>query len=152
MQIEIRSRAAASTFTSDVPWAAISISSYRDEFPALSPVNRQATLQACFADVTKPEHIGRLDALVGKTGSEFFAIGHAKEILGFIPQLCNTEVLLVHCEQGYSRSPAVAAVVHQICIGPDDQDYFRQFAPNRHVYELLLEAARDLGHLPARGD
>ncbi len=151
MKIEVRSRVAASTFKSDVPWAAISISTYRDEFPKLSADNRQAILQVCFADVTKPEHIGRLDALVGKTGSEFFAAGHAQEILVFVRHYRDVDLLLVHCEQGYSRSPAVAAVVHQICIGPDDQYFFQKFDPNRHVYQLLLKAARELGHLPAGG-
>ena len=48
--------------------------------------------------------------------------------------------LVVHCEAGMSRSPAVAAA---ICrgLGGDDARFFRDLQPNLHVYRLVLEAA-----------
>ena len=48
--------------------------------------------------------------------------------------------IVVHCEQGMSRSPAVAAA---ICkgMGGDDQRFWLKYQPNRYVYDLVLGAA-----------
>lgn len=51
------------------------------------------------------------------------------------------EVLVVHCEMGMSRSPAVAAAVTR-ALGGDDAGFFERYSPNRYVYDLLLEARR----------
>ena len=47
--------------------------------------------------------------------------------------------VVVHCEQGMSRSPAVAA---GICkgLGGDESCFFEQYQPIRYVYELVLTA------------
>ena len=47
--------------------------------------------------------------------------------------------IVVQCEQGMSRSPAVAAA---ICkgMGGDDQRFWRNYSPNRYVYEVVLGA------------
>ncbi|WDI42036.1 hypothetical protein [Bremerella sp. P1] len=143
MKIEVKSREGAKSFSANVPWAAISIATYSDEFPELSRINRRALLQIDFADVTKPEDTKRIDALVGKQGSRFFNANHAHRILDFYARMCGIDQILVHCEQGYSRSPAVAAILHRISDGTSDQLFFQDFDPNRHVYNLLLEVARD---------
>jgi predicted protein tyrosine phosphatase len=46
--------------------------------------------------------------------------------------------VVVHCEQGMSRSPAVAAAISK-CLGLDERSFYRQYQPNRHVYRLVLE-------------
>jgi predicted protein tyrosine phosphatase len=48
--------------------------------------------------------------------------------------------VVVHCEQGMSRSPAVAAA---FCkgLGGDDQRFFSEYQPNAYVYRLMLDAA-----------
>jgi predicted protein tyrosine phosphatase len=45
--------------------------------------------------------------------------------------------IVVHCEAGMSRSPAVAAA---ICkgLGEDDSRFWREYQPNQFVYDLLL--------------
>lgn len=48
--------------------------------------------------------------------------------------------VLCHCEQGMSRSPAVAAALCQ-ATGGDASLFFRKYQPNQHVYQLILEAA-----------
>jgi predicted protein tyrosine phosphatase len=49
--------------------------------------------------------------------------------------------VLVHCEAGVSRSPAVAAA---LCkgTGGDDRKFFRRYQPNMHVYRLMLQIGR----------
>ena len=52
-------------------------------------------------------------------------------------------LLVVHCEMGLSRSPAVAAAVTR-ALGGDDGPFFDEYLPNRFVYDLLLRV-RGLG-------
>ena len=48
-------------------------------------------------------------------------------------------LIVVHCKVGTSRSPAVAAA---ICrgLGDDDSSFFRDYQPNRRIYDFLLKA------------
>ena len=64
----------------------------------------------------------------------------AKRIAAFVRKMPEP-VLLIHCEAGVSRSPAVAAAVAKFLFG-DDQEWFDRFYPNRWVYRLTLEALR----------
>jgi predicted protein tyrosine phosphatase len=62
--------------------------------------------------------------------------------------------VVVHCEQGMSRSPAVAAAIFQ-AFGGDPQDFFREYQPNQYVYRLMNEVnarglAGDAGPGPVR--
>lgn len=52
------------------------------------------------------------------------------------------EAILVQCEQGMSRSPAVAAAVAR-CLGLDAAPFWCEYQPNRFVYELVCEAAAE---------
>ena len=45
--------------------------------------------------------------------------------------------VVVHCEQGMSRSPAVAAALCR-AYGGDETPFFREFQPNRFVYRLMV--------------
>ena len=46
--------------------------------------------------------------------------------------------VVVHCEQGMSRSPAMAAA---LCkgMGGDDGPFWREYMPNEFVYRLMLD-------------
>ena len=44
--------------------------------------------------------------------------------------------LVVHCEQGGSRSPAVAAAIAK-SLGDDDSRFFQEYVPNLYVYQML---------------
>lgn len=65
----------------------------------------------------------------------------AREIWSAVQQhRDHVETILVHCEAGISRSPAVAAAICR-ALGQDDSSFFRDYQPNRHVYRLVLQAA-----------
>ncbi len=68
---------------------------------------------------------------------------HAKRIWRFVREYQDRiGALVVHCEQGASRSPAVAASIAR-ALGDDDSLFFREYVPNRYVYELMLVSAVD---------
>jgi len=63
---------------------------------------------------------------------------HARAIWAFVDRhRAAVPVLVVHCELGMSRSPAVAAAVAR-GLGQDDDPVFRAYRPNRYVYDLML--------------
>ena len=63
----------------------------------------------------------------------------ARRIWRFVlDQLPNVGAFVVHCEQGASRSPAVAAAICKT-LGGDDSRFFQEYVPNRYVYDLLLK-------------
>jgi predicted protein tyrosine phosphatase len=53
----------------------------------------------------------------------------------------DVETVVVHCEAGMSRSPAVAAALCK-SMGGDDRQFWRNFTPNVYVYKLVCEAAK----------
>jgi predicted protein tyrosine phosphatase len=48
--------------------------------------------------------------------------------------------IVVHCEQGASRSPAVAAALAK-ALGEDGDRFFVEYVPNQFVYNLVWAAA-----------
>jgi predicted protein tyrosine phosphatase len=64
---------------------------------------------------------------------------HAKRIWRFVREHQDKiGILVVQCEQGASRSPAVAAAICRT-LGGDDSRFFDEFMPNPYVYALLLK-------------
>ncbi len=71
---------------------------------------------------------------------------HAAAIWAFVRCHCNTVgMIVVQCEQGMSRSPAVAAAICKT-LGGDDRGFFREFAPNRYIYDLMSATAQEHFH------
>lgn len=69
---------------------------------------------------------------------------HARMICEFVvEQQSEVDVFVVHCEQGMSRSPAVAAGVAKM-LGESTHGFFSEYQPNRFVYDVLVEAWEDL--------
>lgn len=127
MNIVVLNRAKAEEFTSDVPWVAISIICEGD-FPKLSKENRLAICKVAFWDT---------DVVV--RGQPRMTECQAEEILKFADEYWDkVETLLIHCDAGRSRSPAVAAALSRIKVGHDD-GYFNSHIPNRWVYGTLLK-------------
>jgi len=122
---DVRSARNAEFFRSDRPWAAISITSGH-EHPVLSETNRVGLLRLVFDDITQPET------------PRSFTPALAAEILDFVANVWDkVEVLLIHCDVGLSRSPAVAAALSRIYYG-DDGPWLEFDFPNRLVYEVLV--------------
>ena len=64
---------------------------------------------------------------------------HAEQILDFVDEIQDKiELLMVHCEAGMSRSPAVGAAIAKLGWN-DDQVFFDKYTPNMKVYRTLLE-------------
>jgi hypothetical protein len=65
-------------------------------------------------------------------------------ILDFVnPYRVGVEAIVCQCEQGMSRSPAVAAGLCELW-GQDAGRFFEEYQPNRHVYRLVLRVRNNL--------
>ena len=53
----------------------------------------------------------------------------------------DVELVVVHCEQGASRSPAVAAAIIERFGDGDSSAIFQNLTPNHHVYGLTVAAS-----------
>lgn len=72
----------------------------------------------------------------------------AKHIVDGIEHNINRiQQIIVHCDAGYSRSPAVAAAIAK-AFGIDDEEYFSggRYCPNRHVYRTMLNEFTERGY------
>jgi predicted protein tyrosine phosphatase len=128
IDIEVLPKSKAKEFSSDNPWAAISVSSDPYQFADLQTENRAGLLQLCFLDRNFEDP------------SNFSAV-QANQIIDFVFfTLPKIESLLIHCEAGVSRSPAIAAAVSVMLWGANtDRLYFKNYTPNTFVYNKLLE-------------
>ena len=79
------------------------------------------------------------DVEKGETGA--MTVDHAVDILDFVKQHLDAELILVHCEGGVSRSAGVAAALMKIFNG-DDMEIFKspRFCPNMTCYRNVLMA------------
>ena len=93
--------------------------------------NCKAVLRLEFDDVDVPVH------LLGGRQVKLFSRQDAKDILSFLNDNKGPEYLIIHCDAGISRSPAIAAAITKINSGWD-HEYFKRYLPNRRVYSILL--------------
>ena len=138
-QIVVQSVVGASYFTCQSPWACISIVTEAGTWPTLSDEHCVGLLQLAFADIG--------NASGDEPGA--FTEAHAHRILDFVKQTWDAiDVLLIHCEEGNSRSPAAAAAISRIYLG-EDREYFlpHMYWPNKYVHKVLLDVARQRGEL-----
>jgi predicted protein tyrosine phosphatase len=138
-ELIVRNRMTAQLFTSDRPWVAIQITNPDSDWPELSADQRVAVLQLRFPDRHSPDEQFRQGAL--------FSEAQAQEILDFVQAHADRiDRLLVHCEQGTSRSTAVGAALTRVFLpGADWYQYFEQRSPNLLVYGRLLAEAQRRG-------
>ena len=128
-KISVRSRTEATEFKSEEPWIAISISSH-GQWPVLSEANRVGLLQLAFQDIEFQSRSGAISP------------NQAEEILKFVETHKNVDNILVHCEAGTSRSPAIAAAIANIYNKGEDKIWFHEpYIPNKLVYNAVLKAA-----------
>jgi hypothetical protein len=132
IDIQVRSREAAKEFVDDLPWAAISISTHSQGLPELQTKNRVGLLQLTFWDIDSEDL---------EKNKNSFSKEDADKIINFVgDMLPKIECLLIHCEMGVSRSPAIAAALSHSLWGPEtDKIYFKNYTPNMLVYRTLIE-------------
>jgi predicted protein tyrosine phosphatase len=70
----------------------------------------------------------------------------AQSILSFVREhLAEIELVVCQCEEGVSRSAAIAAALSKILNGQDDF-FFNNYWVNRWVYKLLLKNAKSIAN------
>jgi predicted protein tyrosine phosphatase len=69
----------------------------------------------------------------------------AYDIIAFWAKI-NPKVFVIHCDAGFSRSPAVAAALTSIN-GDSDLEFFSRYRLNMLVYRTLIETAQKLKSL-----
>ena len=141
MEFFVYSRAAIERIAPhDVPHLIVSITSSIDDIARL-PENEHTlgVVRLVFLDV--PAHLP-----APMTSDD------AAEILdAFARHRDRIERVIVHCDAGVSRSPAVAVALARIA-GQDDRDLLARYRPNPHVLETMTrEAARRILSPPSRG-
>ena len=57
--------------------------------------------------------------------------------------------IVVHCHQGMSRSPAVAAAISE-ALGLDSRRFHKRYAPNAYVHRVVADAFKRSPSPPAR--
>jgi predicted protein tyrosine phosphatase len=104
------------------------------------PSGFRAVLYLAFHDA-EPSKTLELPKIVLMTESQ------AKKVWKFVRQWeGQVGSIVVHCEQGMSRSPAVAAAICR-ALGGDHQYFFDEYQPNQYVFELMNSQAAVLsGH------
>ena len=63
---------------------------------------------------------------------------HARAIWKFVNQHRQVGAIVVHCHQGMSRSPAIAAAISRY-LGLDEAKFHRNYQPNQFIYDLMIE-------------
>jgi predicted protein tyrosine phosphatase len=73
--------------------------------------------------------------------NELFSAEHAKQVWDFaLRHRQLVERILVHCDAGKSRSPALAAALARVLNGSDTEYFGGRYTPNMRVYRMLLDA------------
>jgi predicted protein tyrosine phosphatase len=119
----------------EVPYIVISITSGPDDVARLQRSDQcRGVLRLSFPDAEAPS--GQF------TEGDLFSQSQATQIWDFVLQhQAAVQRIVLHCDAGVSRSPAVAAAVAR-ALGADNAEFFSgRYHPNMRVYRLLLQAA-----------
>jgi predicted protein tyrosine phosphatase len=120
----------------EVPHIVISITSTREDVAVLRASDHcRGILRLSFLDADE-----RSEPVVS---GELFSLDQARQIWTFVERhQRDVQLILVHCDMGISRSPAVAAALALVLNGNGDEFLLAdQYVPNTLVYRLLLETA-----------
>lgn len=99
----------------------------------------RATLHLAFHDAEPSEGLELPAEIVIPTEE------HAKMIWQFVDDhKDNVGAFVVHCHQGMSRSPAVAAALARY-LGLNDDQFWEEHAPNQYLNELMMNTIPDSG-------
>lgn len=136
MELAVYSRGAIEAVSViEAPHVIVSITTTRDDRAALpAGPSCAGVLRLVFADVDD----------VGGAHIAFDA-EHARAVWDFVEQHRErVSRIVLHCDAGISRSPAVAAAIAR-ALGHDDAPFFRRYRPNMRVYRTLLEVWHERG-------
>ena len=141
-QVRIFSRTEAESVEYECPHAWVSIYTPRDVPAALRTNDR--TVGVCvqrFHDLD--DRAVEAGAVEDWVEPDLFSDEQAGELAAFLRKVWGVaDKLLIHCDAGISRSPAVGAAALKHFTG-DDSWIFRDYYPNMRVFRKLLNALHD---------
>lgn len=119
----------------EVPHIVVSITSSPDDVASLRKNHlRVGVLRLAFPDVEVASEAHEEGVL--------FSREQAIQVWSFVQEhRSKVERIIVHCDAGKSRSPAVAAAVARVLNGDDAEFFGGRYRPNMRVYRILLEIA-----------
>ena len=139
MKLVVLSRRKAEEFTSDIPWACISIRDPEDD--SLPKINRCQLVDCLYLNFH--------DSIIADSDIKLFNENHADQILDFVLRVWDKiDRLVIHCYAGVARSPAVAAIISKLYYGSDEVYFQEPYKPNKHVYDTLYRVANARPDLP----
>lgn len=121
----------------EVPHIVISITSSLEDLARL-PENASClgVLRLAFPDAAAASDLHAEDTL--------FSHEQAIDVWRFVRQhLDGIERIVVHCDAGMSRSPALAAALSKVLCGDDAQFFGGRYRPNERVYRMVLDAVEE---------
>jgi predicted protein tyrosine phosphatase len=139
MRIIVYSRADAQKIPAAGRHAYISVTDSDQDLAVLPAGSGECVgvLRLAFDDVLDGREQGREIVVFNDT--------HATQVWDFWDAVKDrVDVLIVHCNGGQCRSPAIAAAIERVEIG-DDHRWFATKRPNSKVYRTLLEVQHDRG-------
>ena len=135
MKLQVLNRGTAEVIKFQVPHIFISIYSTGSEPANITPNKfTKAILSIHFDDVEED--------IVDK-GTIYPAIteDQAKEIWSYVDlaELAEVELIIIHCDAGTCRSPAIAAAIDLVINGSDTKWFQPPYLPNKKVYKTMLK-------------
>ncbi len=126
-------------FSGNKNFAVLSIQEYPTDMMGIQYKcggNCKGALNVWFSDITDKdrERQGTYIKLITEEDAE--------EIYKFVMNIKDKDIdqLIIHCNMGVSRSPAVAAAISKALTGSDDEFFGGKFIPNMVVYYTVLKA------------
>ena len=127
------------TFISETPYIIISITDPENQ-DAEIPESESLidTLRLKFHDIGRPSRFEALSSDISMTSEQ------AEQIWTFVEKnLSNVKLIVCQCEQGVSRSAAIAAALSRI-LQNEDEYFFKYYWSNRWVYDLLIQTKQEI--------
>lgn len=140
MQIKVTNRGTAEVIKFDIPYIVISIYSTGSE-PANIPYYSNCIdilpiqfddLAEDFSFTDKEGNVNSLKAITEKQANQIWQFVEAWKS-------DDIDLILVHCDAGTCRSPAVAAAISRIYTGEDREWFQKPYLPNMKVYNTMLK-------------
>jgi len=133
MKILALSREAVEDFVANHRDRKLAVISITDPKSKLAKIRDLPILRLQFHDIEKNYPIS------SECGIKFTTL-MAEEIIGFVDRIKDiSEILVIHCEAGISRSAATAAAISRI-LNLDVSRYFKYpYIPNKLVYQTIMK-------------